>query len=67
MAPYLRAKRIDQRLAKGSLAKDRLNAQMKESGAIKGVAIEGIDGVMTNKKDINNAYKEQQKKLLKQL
>lgn len=56
-------RRIDQRLAKGSQAKDRLNAQMKESGAIKGVAIEGIDGVMTNKKDINNAFKEQQKKL----
>jgi len=56
-------RRIDQRMRKGAVAKDRVNAQMKDSGAIKGVAIEGIEGVMTNKRDINNAYKAQQKKL----
>jgi len=56
-------RRIDLRLRKGVVAKDRVNAQMVSSGVIKGLAIEGVVGVMTSKRDINNAYKEQQKKL----
>ncbi len=55
-------RKIDQRSRRKSVGKDKLTTAMFSSGALKGVAIEGIDAVMLNKRDINNAYKEQVKK-----
>ena len=48
--------RIDQRMRRKSVAKDHINSSMLSDGELKGVSIEGIDTVLTNKKDIKDAY-----------
>ena len=48
--------RLDTKNRRKSVAKDRLNASMLDGGALKGVSIDGIDEVVTNKRDIKAAY-----------
>jgi hypothetical protein len=54
--------RINTRGKKKQTAMASVNSSMRAHGDLKGVGIDGIDEVLTNKRDIDRAYKEKVKK-----